>query len=350
MRKAILLLAATAIPTGAVAMPGVTFSTEVLVNEASVRVGSGPTENLTPDANDDIFAFRTYADGASRGAATVDVRVDATGGGFYFHHNLIGCGETESAASLVFAIDLTNTTGSAVTGKFLSKVLPGHVGVRNDGPNLARASYTFGVYLDRPFPQIQGLSSTTANGASHNHVDQEIRPAFEIQGDGLNSYTVYQPDASVTAADWGETNLGLTLTIGAGRTRTIFYTLDSAQSQSGPCLDGTTCQASQLLFADPREGGGGGGPSAIVADAVEGTPPRLPLDYCTDVGRINPIVGQPYEDPVLISFEFVDPTTPLAPNPIYVPPSYGIDIEVPAPAALGLLGLGVLGIALRRRG
>lgn len=344
-------LAAIVVPAGASAaeISGISFGTRLLVNTATVQVGDNAAIVLNDDASNDIFAFETDQIGDDKYAATVDVEVNLPDGGFYFAHNLVGCGKTKSSAETVLAIDIKNDTTSTQTGTFVSKILTGHAAVRNTPGNDAKTSYFFGIYLDNTaFPGFQGFSTVEVEGADEDNIDQSLKPAFAFQGGGLNNYTVFAPDASITATDWGETNLGLELTLAAGQTRTIFYALSSSQEQDGPCLDGRTCQASQVLFADPRDTGGVDSitvNSAVPSSVEDG--PDLPLDYCTDVGRDTPIVGQRRADPTTVLFSFVDGDVP--PNPPFLPPSYEIDV-VPAPAMFVLFGIGALALGIRRRG
>lgn len=354
MRYKILAVAAAAaavIPAVASAaeISGISFATRLLSNTARVQVGDNAEIVLSEDANNDIFAFETDQIGDDKYAATVDVEVNLPDGGFYFSHNLVGCGKTRSSAETVLAIDITNDTAVSQTGTFASKILPGHAAVRNTPGHDAKANYFFGIYLDNPgFPGFQGFSSVLVDGPNEDNIDQSVKPAFAFQGGGLNGYTVFAPDASITATDWGETNLGILLTIDPGQTRTVFYALASAQEQDGPCLDGRTCQASQVLFIDPRDTGGASltaDNAAVRADAVDG--PDLPLDYCTDIGRESPIVGQRRDEATTIAFSFIDDELPD--NPPFTPPSYDPAV-VPAPAMFALFGIGAFALGVRRRG
>ncbi|MBJ6123498.1 PEPxxWA-CTERM sorting domain-containing protein [Sphingomonas mollis] len=339
-------------------LPGIQIQGVSVINQYSYTFGDAQPPLTTGGETGTFLASDRRPDPSSQ--LGVQFTGQANPDSFFFLHNDYCVGQCQISSSTtirfqVFVADASNYEGL----RFDSLITPGHlaqVAITDD--RFSTASFAFTVSrTDVVRGQATGPTTNlyTANGYADGSglrvsADGQQDPfSNTIAGDNLGAGYYY---------DWSATPLSVQLgAIATGQTFYVDYTASYSVNSSVPCTDILNCNAAQVVFGDPRTRGGG---TDLVAR--NGAGGIAVFEQGID-GGVHAVIDREY-DASTIPFAFVrsdapelgvtvpPPNAPITYVDNYIPSAIDTVSGVPEPATWisMVLGFGVAGAALRRRG
>lgn len=356
---AALTAAAFATPVHAAELfPGISIQSVSVINRYSYTFGDEQPPSTTGGSQATILQSDRRPNPSSQ--LGVDFTGQATPDSFYFLHNDYCVGQCLISSSTTIRFEIAITDAGDFEGlRFDSLITPGHlafVGIGSYENTAASFDFTVGR---TEIARGEAVGGTTTLYSASGRSDLFGLRVFDDNGDDPFSGTISGNNGGAGLYyDWSATPLSVELgAIATGQSFYVDYTASYSVKSFNKCDDILNCNAAQVVFGDPRNIGGGTNANAVAARA-------LFSDEKTVDGGVHAVITRDYEASV-IPYAFVpsgvDRTIPAPPlnAPItyvgnYLPSLVDTDVMsgVPEPAtwATMILGFGLVGGALRRRG
>jgi len=230
---------------------------------------------------------------------------------FFFLHNIQCQGYCSVGVTTEIVDTITNTGPDAVDLRLDSNITAGHFGLVQNAKTDSSGLFQFNITQTTSGADhqlYQALGQISSSGATINTSDGSI----------FHNLTSYH-DPAQTGLDWDETDLSVLLdTLAPGQTTTVTYRSITYLNAYGQCTNVTFCDGVQVAFGDPRNNGG------IFNLTAFGQSLNQPVGFVLNRGF----------DMAKVKMQLVNLS----------------DVPEPSSWAMMLVGFGVAGVMMRRRG
>ena len=232
---------------------------------------------------------------------------------FFFLHNIQCQGYCSIGVTTEIVDTITNTGPDAVDLRLDSNITAGHFGLVQNAKTASSGIFQFDITQrtsGTDHQLYQALGQISSIGATINTSDGSV----------FNNLTSYH-DPAQTGLDWDETDLSVLLdTLAPGQTTTVTYRSLTYLNAYGVCTNITFCDGVQVAFGDPRNDGGVFNFARAFGPSLATEPVGFVLNRGFDMAKVK--------------MQLVNLS----------------DVPEPSSWAMMLVGFGLAGVMMRRRG